>query len=166
MASSGSSSRSLGSASHVGDDRVAELRCPHLGGVVCQPGKVVCDGLGRDGSLQAVDDQVRGLVPAEVSQHHLPGKDDRPRVDLVLTGVLGGGPVGGLEDGYSRVVVDVASRGNADATYLRRKSIGEVITVEVGGGDHVVVAGPGKNLLQHCVGDDILDQEFVPGVAA
>jgi CspA family cold shock protein len=70
----------------------------------------------------ALDDQVGGLVPAEVAEHHLAGEDHGAGVHLVLAGVLRGGAVGGLEDRVAGVVVDVAARGDADAADAGRRA--------------------------------------------
>ena len=56
--------------------------------VVHQPREVVRDLLVGDRGAERVDDQVRGLDPAQVAEHHLGREDQRARVDLVLAGVL------------------------------------------------------------------------------
>jgi hypothetical protein len=90
-----------------------------------------------------------------MAEHHLARKNHGAGVDLVQIGipvrrvinrtsrdrVLGGSAVGSLEDGVARLVIDVASRGNANATNLRRKSIAEVIAVKVHGGNDVKLLG-------------------------
>jgi hypothetical protein len=49
--------------------------------------------------------------------------------------------MGRLKDGVPGDVVDVAARSNADATDLRRQGVGNIVAVQVGSGDDVVVAG-------------------------
>ena len=72
------------------------------GGVLHLAFEVVGDGLGADGAVHALDDEVGGVVPAEVAEHHFAGEDDGAGVHFVLVGVLGGGAVGGFEDGVGR----------------------------------------------------------------
>jgi hypothetical protein len=68
------------------------------------------------------DDEVRGLVPAHVAEHHLAREDHRAGIHLVLVGVLRRGAVGRLEDGVARLVVDVRRRRDADAADLRARA--------------------------------------------
>src|SRR5919106_6956625 len=110
---------------HVPDDRRAELRALHLSGALREAGQVVGHHPGLDRRLQPGDDAVGGVGPAEVAQHHLAREDDRARVDLVLPGVLGGGAVGGLEQGVPGVVVDVGAGGDADAAHLGGQGVGD-----------------------------------------
>src|SRR5689334_11580534 len=91
---------------HVSDDGVAKLAALHFRGALHQPRKVIGDRAGPDGAFHALDDQVGGLAPAHVAQHHLAREDDRAGVNLVLVGILGRGAVGGLEDGVAAQVVD------------------------------------------------------------
>ena len=74
--------------------------------------------------------------------------------------------MGGLEDGHPGVVVDVPARGYPDTAHLSGKGIRYVVTIEVGGCYHVVVGGTGEYLLEHRVSYDVLDEEFVAGIAA
>src|SRR5207248_73462 len=118
-----------------------------------------------DGAFEAFHDEVRGLLPAEVFEHHDAGEDDGAGVDDVLAGVLGGGAVGGFEDGVAGDVVDVATGGDADAADLRRQRVAEVVAVEVEGGDHVEILGAGEDLLEGDVGDRVLNDEARAGLA-
>src|SRR5262249_34755302 len=61
----------LRSILHVFDDGAPELRRLQLGRIVHQPREVVGHVLGADRGIHALDDEVRGLVPTEVPQHHL-----------------------------------------------------------------------------------------------
>ena len=74
--------------------------------------------------------------------------------------------MGGLEDAVAGDVVDVAARGDADPADLGGQRVGEVVAVEVGGGDDVEVLGPGEHLLQGDVGDVVLHEQLVAGLAA
>ena len=126
---------------------------------VHQPREVVGDALGGDRAVHPLDDQVGGLVPAEVSEHHLAREDHRARVDLVLVGVLRRGAVRRLEDGVAGHVVDVAARRDADAADLRRQRVGQVVAVQVRRRDDVELVGPRQHLLQRDVGDGVLDDD-------
>ena len=150
------------------DDVVAELGALAEGAAGHEAFEVVGDGLGGDGALDALDDQVGGFVPAEVAEHELAREDDRAGVDLVLAGVLGGGAVGGFEDGVAGVVVDVGAGGDADAADAGGEGVGDVVAVEVHGGNNVVLGGAGEDLLEEGVGDDVLDDDLGridPGLA-
>ena len=74
--------------------------------------------------------------------------------------------MGGLEDAVAGDVVDVGAGGDADAADLRRQRVGQVVAVEVHRGDHVELGGTGEHLLQGDVGDGVLDEDLVAGVAA
>ena len=69
--------------------------------------------------------------------------------------------MGGFEDGGAGVVVDVGSGSDADAADAGSERVGDVVAVEVEGGDDIVFSGAGEELLEEGVGDDILDDEFV-----
>ena len=58
-----------------------------------------------------------------------------------------------------RLVVDVGSGRDADATDLRRQRVADVVAVEVHGGDDLVLGRPGQDLLQEGVGNDVLDDD-------
>ena len=104
--------------------------------------------------------------PPQVLEHEHARQDHRSGVDLVLAGVLGSGPVGRLEDAVAGDVVDVASGGDADPAHLGGQRVGQVVAVQVGGGDDVEVLGPGEHLLQGDVGDGVLDEQLAAGVPA
>ena len=64
------------------------------------------------------------------------------------------------------VVIDVAAGGYPDPAHRGGERIGDIVTVEVHGGDHVVLGGPGDDLLEKGVCDDVFDQDLVAWVAA
>src|SRR5690606_28357644 len=130
---------------HVTTDRLRELRRLDERGPLHLPVEVVGHRLGGNGAFHAPDDEVRGLDPPQVPQHHLAGEDERAGVDLVLAGVLGSGPVGRLED--RRAVAHVATGGDAETAHLRRCRVGEVVAVEVGRGEDLVLVRPEEELL-------------------
>ena len=70
--------------------------------------------------------------------------------------------MGGLEHRVAGVVVDVAAGRDADAADLGGQCVGEVVAVQVGGGDHVELGGAGEHLLERDVGDGVLAQD-APG---
>ena len=106
------------------------------------------------------DDQVGDFRPAHVAEHHLAGKNDRAGIDLVQVGILWRGAVRGFEDGVTGHVVDVGARGDADPAHLRGQRVGQIIAVQVQGGDHVVIARADERELQADIGDGILDQQL------
>ncbi len=97
-----------------------------------------------------------------MAQHHLRGEDQRTRVDLVLAGVLRRGAVGRLEHGHR--IGQVGAGRDADAADLGRQGVGEIVAVQVQGGDHVVLGGAQQDLLQHGVGDHVLDHDVLAGL--
>ena len=83
---------------HVLDDRIPKLRALQLlhRGIplgLHQPLEVVRHRLGPDRAVHALDDQVGGLGPAHVAQHHLAREDHRAGVHLVEVRVLRRRPV-------------------------------------------------------------------------
>ena len=104
--------------------------------------------------------------PAEVLEHHHARQQHRARVHLVLARVLRRGAVRRLEDAVAGDVVDVAARRDADAADLRGERVGEVVAVEVRRRDHVELVGAGQHLLQRDVGDVVLHEDLVAGLAA
>src|SRR5262249_11170567 len=138
-----------------------------------EAGEVVGHGLGGDGAVHALYDQIRGLDPAEGAGHHLAREDDAAGGHPVEGGGLGGRAVGGLAGGgagggggcaaVAGDVVDVAAGGDADAADLRREGVGEVVAVEVERGDDVELVRTGEHLLEGDVGDGVLHQDLAGG---
>lgn len=143
------------------DHIIPELRALPQGRPLHQPLEVVSHCLRPDCAVHALDDEVGGFGPAHEAEHHLAGEDDGAGVDLVLVGVFGGGAVGCFEDGVAGVVVDVGARGDADAADACGEGVGDVVAVEVHGGDDVVLGGAGEELLEEGVGDDVLDDDVM-----
>ena len=56
--------------------------------------------------------------------------------------------MGGLENAVAGLVVDVGARGDADPADLGGEGVGQVVAVEVRGGDDVEVLRPGEHLLE------------------
>ena len=79
-------------------------------------------------------------------------------VDLVLIRVLRRGAMGGFE--HREAVADVGAGRHAQAADLRRRGVGEVVAVEIRRGDHRVFVGPQQQLLEHRVGDAVLDHDL------
>ena len=69
--------------------------------------------------------------------------------------------VGRLE--HREVVADVAAGRDADAADLGRDRVGQVVAVEVGRGEHVELVGAQQHLLEHDVGDLVLDDDVAAG---
>src|SRR5664280_2708097 len=156
----------VGPPLQVVDDGRGELRALDLGGTLHQPGEVVGDHSVGDGRLQRGHDVGGGLGPPQVLVHHHAREQDGSGVDLVLAGVLGSGAVGGLEDTVAGHVVDVPPGCDADAAHLGGQGIGEIVAVEVGGGQDVELLGARQDLLEGDVGDAVLDQQLVAGPAS
>lgn len=150
--------------SHVRDHIIPKLRALAQGRPLHESLEVVSDCLCTDCAVHALDDEIRGLGPAHEAEHHLAGEDDGAGVDLVLVGVFGGGAVGCFEDGVPGVVVDVGARGDPDPPHACGEGVGDVVAVEVHGGDDIVLGGAGEELLEECVGDDILDGDGLAGL--
>ena len=66
-----------------------------------------------------------------------------------------------FEDGVSRLEVNVGSRCDANASHLCCQGIGDIVPVEVGGGDDVVFGGSSENLLEKGIGDGVLDENLI-----
>mmetsp|Transcript_81655 Transcript_81655/g.144015 ORF Transcript_81655/g.144015 Transcript_81655/m.144015 type:complete len:477 (+) Transcript_81655:583-2013(+) len=145
---------------HVLHDQLGKLRALHLGGARQHAVEVVGDGAVGDGGVHPLDDQVGGGLPPHMPQHHLPGQDDRSRIDHVHVGILGGSSVGGFEDGVAGLVVDVAPRGDADPPDLSGEGIAEIVPIQVHGRHDVKLSGPGQDLLEGDVGDGVADEEL------
>ena len=64
----------------------------------------------------------------------------------------------GFEHGGA--VADVGARGQADATGHGGRGIGEIIAVEVRRSDHAVFIWAELNLLEHAIGNPILDKQL------
>ena len=103
-------------------------------------------------------DGVGGFAPVHVAEHHHAGEDQRAGVDHVLVGVLRRGAVGGFED--RDFVGLVRARGHAEAADLGGEGVGEVVAVEVRRGEHRVLGGTQQDLLEHRVGDAVLDHDL------
>src|SRR4029079_936661 len=150
---------------HVDDDGVRELRCLELGGPFHLAGEVVGDFLLFDRALETGLDQIRGIRPAQIAEHHHAGQYDRARVDDVLARVLRRGAVRGFEE--ADLVADVGAGRHAEAADLGGTRVRQVIAVQIRRGEHVVVRRARQNLLKHAVGDAIVDENLaVAGGAA
>ncbi len=57
----------------------------------------------------------------------------------------------------------IGARGDANTADLRRQGIRQVISVQIQSGDHRVVFRAHQYLLQHGVGNDILDNHRLAG---
>ena len=68
--------------------------------------------------------------------------------------------MGRFEASDAGLVIDVRPWCDSDPPHLGSESIGDVVAVEVGTGDDVVLGGPGQNLLEEGIADDILDEDL------
>src|SRR5690606_11701169 len=117
-----------------------------------------------DGLFQGGDDGIGRFLPADMLQHHDAGEEQGGRIDLVQAGVLGRRAVGGLE--HRHLVADVGAGGDADAADLSGQGIGQVVAVQVEGGQHIEFLGPQQRVLEHDVGDAVLDDHLARGLLA
>ncbi len=118
--------------------------------------EVICDLLLVDGLDDTIDDQVTGLLPSHVFEHHNARKDDRRRVDDILAGIFRGSAMGRFED--RGIVADVCSGSHAEPSDLGRACIREIIAVQVWRGEHIIFVRTEQDLLEHRVGDTVVDQ--------
>jgi hypothetical protein len=66
--------------------------------------------------------------------------------------------VGGFK--HREAIADVGAGGDAEAADLGRGGVGDVVAVEVGGGENAVVGGANDDLLEDGVGDAVVDEDF------
>ena len=121
-----------------------------------QSGEVIGDLLVLDGCAEPLGDQVGGLLPAEEFQHHHAAQDHGTGVDAIQSCVLGGGAMGGLENGGR--FADVGSWSHAKTAHHRSGRIGDVIAIEVEGGQDRILLRAGLDLLEDAVGDAVVHQ--------
>ena len=69
---------------HVVDHDLAKAGAADLGRAFHEAGEVIGDLLGLDGFFHRADDQVGGLGPAHVAQHHFGREDLGARVHVCL----------------------------------------------------------------------------------
>ena len=125
------------------------------------------EGIGDIGSRNSLaqctfdgdDDQVRGLLPAQVLEHHRRGEDEGARVRDVPADDVGRDAVGGLEDGVAGLEVDVSARGHPHAAHLRGEHVGDVVAVEVGRDDDAVLLRVQDGVLQERIAGDRGEEE-------
>ena len=53
-----------------------KLRALDLAGVIHEASKVISDPFRADGAIYTLEDEVGGLGPAKVAQHHFAAEDD------------------------------------------------------------------------------------------
>ena len=151
---------------HVLDNGVAELGALHFACSIHQAGEIVGHRPGPDRLVHRRQEQVGGLGPAHVAEHHLAGENDRTRVDLVEVGVFRGGAVSCFEDGVTRHIVDVRARSDTDTTHLCGERIGEVVTVQIHRCDDIIIARTDDRELQRNICNRVFDEEHLLPLAA
>ncbi len=70
--------------------------------------------------------------------------------------------VSGFEQGA--LVTDVRARGDTDTTHLCCQRIGDVVTIQVHTGDHVILSRTQQDLLQERIGNHIFNDDLFTGV--
>ena len=127
--------------------------------------KVVGDFLLLDGALQALLHQVRRFVPAQETQHHHAGKNHRAGIDHILVRILRRGSVGGFKAGVA--IADIGPGRDPQPAHLGRARVRDVVSVQIGRGQHRVFIRPRNHLLEDGVGDAVIDHElFLPRTLA
>ena len=137
--------------------RAAHLRCAFNLAV-----QVIGDGFVEDGFGHRFFDEVGRFIPAHVTQHHHTAQNEAAGIDLVFAGILGSRAVSRFKQGHT--VANVSAGSHAQPANLGRSRIAHVIAVQVQGGDDVIIAGAGEQLLQHIVGNHIFDDDIFTGV--
>ena len=140
------------------DEGLAELGAGHFPGAREEPGQVVGGDAVLEGPGQALVDMLGRFVPAEIFQQHGAGEDQGTGVDLIQAGIFGGAAVGGFEDGA--IVADIGPRGHPQSPYLGRQGVGDIVPVQVGGGDNLVFLRPEQDLLKQVIGQAVLEHRF------
>src|SRR5262245_44418415 len=151
--------------SHLGNNRVPEVRRRQLGRAFHEPREVVRDALGGNRAVHALDDEISRFDPAEVAEHHLAREDHGAGIYFVEIRVLGRGAVRRLEDRVARHVIDVPAGRDADAADLRRERVRQVVAIQVRRRDDVELVRPRQHLLQRDVGNRVLDDDAGAGLA-
>src|SRR3989442_826132 len=139
---------------HIVDHGRRKLAGLYFPRPVHQTRQVVGDNLLPKGLLHGLGDPFGRLVPPQVLEHHHPGQRQGARVDLVLIGVLRRGAVRRFKN--SMHVADFAAGSQPGPADLRRHGVGEVVPIEVPGGQDIKVARPGEHVLEGHVGDVVL----------
>src|SRR4051794_32121784 len=145
-------------ALHVADDGVRERGCLQLGRALHLPGEIVRDLLVPDCLFEPTLDGVGRATPAEIAEHHDAGEDDRAGIDDVLARILRCGAVRGFEE--ADVVADVRARRDSEPANLGCAGVGQVVAIEVGAREHVVVGRSRQDLLEDAIGDAIVDEDL------
>ena len=57
-------------------------------------------------------------------------------------------------------IIDISSRRNAQTAYLRSSCIAQIVPIQIRRGNNLVFIGPEQNLLEHGIGNSILDNYF------
>ena len=96
-----------------------------------------------------------GIGLLQVPQHQHPRKDQRRRIDLVEALVLGGRPVGGLED--RPAFANIRPRRHAQPADQTRAQVADNVAVEVFGHQHVVQLGLLHQLHAHVVDQPLFE---------
>ena len=61
----------------------------------------------------------------------------------------------------TRLIVDIRTRSDANTAHLRGKRIGKVVTVQVHGGDHIIVARADDGELQRDICNGVFDEQHL-----
>ena len=56
---------------HMANDSIPKFRTAHLDSILHQAGKIIGHRASRDGADNALEDEIGGFVPAQITEHHL-----------------------------------------------------------------------------------------------
>src|SRR5690606_27893995 len=115
-----------------------------------------------NGAFRTLDDLVGGVHPTHVTHRDFGGQIHGTGDNLVLPDVFGFGTVLGFEHGI-RDRQDGNGR-STETTNVGSQGVGQVVTIEVQGGDHIVLGRTQQDLLQHGVSNGVLDNDVLAGV--
>ena len=69
----------------------------------------------------------------------------------------------GFENGMPRIVVDIGPRSNPDTPHHRSQLIGDVVSVQVQGGDHGILFRNQQRILQESIGNHVFNDQLACG---
>src|SRR6185312_3908829 len=121
--------------------------------------KVVSHKFLLDCRLNRGLNQPCGFSPAHEVQHHHPRKHDRSGIDHIFVRILRCCAMGGLKDGV--LVADVGARSYSQSAHLRGACVRNIVSVQVRGGQNVILRGPYDDLLEDRVSNTVIDHDLL-----
>ena len=96
-----------------------------------------------------------------MAQHHLGREDQRARIDLIQTCILGSSAVRCLKNGH--FATDVSTGRNTNTADFCSQCIRNIVAIEIERGDNRVFIRTHQDLLQKGICNHILDNDLPPG---